>query len=216
MSGQLLIGAVDARLVARRLGDASLEVVADHGPRHATDCGKRIDMHADPVGEPLAPAPFRVGEVGGTERGNKDVRRSCVAGQRIDYRNRVAGKIHEQLLARHVRLAHGRRHAAAPRTVEIAEPAVAVAVRMLRAILLPQQHQRNATPLELLMQLGPIGRRALRLGLSRSCEQPALKLAIIEHPRQRPSEADDLGATHNLASRGLADPQRLADLSVAQ
>jgi hypothetical protein len=87
---------------------------------------------------------------------------------------------------------------------------------MLRAIFLPQQHQRNATPLELLMQLGPIGRRALRLGLSRSCEQPALKLAIIEHLRQRPSEADDLGATHNLASRGLADPKRLADLSVAQ
>ena len=56
------------------------------------------------------------------ECGDKDVRRSYIAGQRIDHRNRVAGKIHEQLLARHVRLAHRRRHAAAPLSVELAEP----------------------------------------------------------------------------------------------
>jgi hypothetical protein len=54
------------------------------------------------------------------------------------------------------------------------------------------------------------------LGLARGREQPALKLAVIEQLRQRPSEADHLGAAHNLASRGLADPNRLADLSVAQ
>jgi hypothetical protein len=54
------------------------------------------------------------------------------------------------------------------------------------------------------------------LGFARGREQPALKLAVIEHLRQRPSEADHLGAAHNLASRGLADPKRLADLSVAQ
>jgi putative ABC transport system substrate-binding protein len=45
----------------------------------------------------------------GAERGNKDVRLSCVAGQRIDHRNRVAGEIHEQLFARHVRLAQAPR-----------------------------------------------------------------------------------------------------------
>jgi hypothetical protein len=216
MGGELRIAAIDAGLVARRFGDASLEVVADHRLRHATDGAKRIDMHADPVGQSLAPAPFRVGEVGGAERSNKDVRRSCVAVQRIDHRNRVTGEIHEQLLARHVRLAHRRRHAAAPRAVEIAEPTIAVAVRMFRAILLPQQHQRHAAPLELLMQLGPSGSRALRFDLARGREQPALKLAVIEHLRQRPGEADHLGAAHNLASRRLADPKRLADLSVAQ
>src|SRR5262245_22002618 len=86
----------------------------------------------------------------------------------------------KQLLARGMRLAHRRRHAAAPLTVEITEPTIAVAVRMLRAILLPQQHQRHAAPLQLLMQLGPIGRRALRLRLARGREQPALKLAVIE------------------------------------
>ena len=43
---------------------------------------------------------------------------------------------------------------------------IAVAVRMFRAIFLPQQNQRHAAPLELLMQLGPIGSRTLRLRLA--------------------------------------------------
>src|SRR6516162_4537106 len=94
--------------------------------------------------------------------------------------------------------------------------AVAVAARMVRAILLPQQHKRHAASLELFVQFGPIGRRALRLDLARGREQPALKLAVIEYFRQRPGQPDHLGAAHNLTSRGLADPKRLADLPVAQ
>src|SRR5262245_61690538 len=78
--------------------------------------------------------------------------------------------------------------AAAPRVVEIAEPAVPVTIRMLRAILLPQQHQRHAAPLEFLMQFRPIGSRAIRLRLASGCEQPALKLTIIEQLWQRPGE----------------------------
>ena len=216
MGGEVRVGAIDAGLVARGPGDAGLQIVADHRLRHAVDGGEHIDMRADPVGQPFRPSRFRISEVGGAERGNKDVRRSCVAGQRIDHRNRVAGEIHEQLLARRVRLAHRRRHAAAPLTVEIAKPAVAIAVRLLRAILLPQQNQRHAAPLELLVQLCPIGGRAFRLGRAWGCEQPPLKLAIIEQLRQRPGKTDDLATAHNLARRGLADPKRLADLPVAQ
>jgi hypothetical protein len=95
MGGELLVGAIDTGLVARGLGDAGLEVVADRRLRHAADGGECIHMHADPVGQPFRPSRLRVGEVGGAERGNKDVRRSCIPGQRIDHRNRVTGKIHE-------------------------------------------------------------------------------------------------------------------------
>jgi hypothetical protein len=65
------------------------------------------------------------------------------------------------------------------------------------------------------MQLGPVGSRTLRLRLASGREQPALKLAVIEQLRQRPGETHHLGATDNLADRGLADRKRLADLSVA-
>ena len=57
MGGELSIGAIDAGLVARRLGDAGLEIVADYRFGHAADGAKRIDMHADPIGEPFAQRP---------------------------------------------------------------------------------------------------------------------------------------------------------------
>ncbi|MFY9991200.1 MAG: hypothetical protein WAL40_09200 [Rhodoplanes sp.] len=66
------------------------------------------------------------------------------------------------------------------------------------------------------MQRGPIGSRTLRLRLASGGEQPALKLAVIDQLRQRPSETDHIGPAHNLADRGLADRKRLADLPVAQ
>src|SRR4051794_9741146 len=55
-----------------------------------------------------------------------------------------------------MRLAHRRRDGLAPFAIEIAEAAVTVTVRLLRAVLLPQQHQRDAAPLHLLVHLAPI------------------------------------------------------------
>ena len=78
-----------------------------------------------------------------------------VTGQGIEHRHRVAGKIHEQLFARRVRLAHRRRHAPAPVAVEAAKPTVAKPIRLVGAVLQPEQHQRHATALELFMQARP-------------------------------------------------------------
>ena len=72
-----------------------------------------------------------------------------LSGHRIKHRNGVAGKIHEQLLTGRMRLAHGRRDPATPFAVEIAEPAIAIAVDLAAAILLPQQRQRHAAPAQL-------------------------------------------------------------------
>src|SRR5258708_1438272 len=59
----------------------------------------------------------------------------------IEHRHRVAGVIDEQPLPGRVRLAHRRRDDFAPFAIEFAEAAVTVAVHLLRAVLLPQQHQ---------------------------------------------------------------------------
>jgi hypothetical protein len=48
--GQILIAAVDARLITRRLGDAGLEVVGHDRLRHPTDRRQPVHMRADPVG----------------------------------------------------------------------------------------------------------------------------------------------------------------------
>ena len=84
--GEILIGAVDARLVARRLGDAGLEVVAHNRLRHAADRGERVHMRADPVGQRLGPARFGVGVVRRAERRDEDVRAMLLARRGIEHR----------------------------------------------------------------------------------------------------------------------------------
>ena len=122
--GQVLIGAIDAGFVTRRLGDARLQVVGHRSLRHAADGIERVDVRADPVGQRLGPARLGVGVVGGPERRHEDVGAMLSTRYRIEHRDRVAGPVHEQLVASHVRLAHGRRDALAPFTVELAEPRV--------------------------------------------------------------------------------------------
>jgi hypothetical protein len=55
-----------------------------------------------------------------------------------------------------VRLTHRRRDGFAPFAIEVAETTVTPAARLLRAVLLPQQHQRHGAPL--LVDLAPIDR----------------------------------------------------------
>src|SRR5262249_5005601 len=60
------------------------------------------------------------------------------------------GPVDEELLARAVLLAHDDVELAPPRAVQVAEAGVAVAVvGVCLAVLLPQERQRDATPLEL-------------------------------------------------------------------
>ena len=108
-------------------------------------------------------------------------------------------------------LAHGRRHAAAPFAVEVAELAVAVAVGMLAAIVLPQQRQGQAAAAQLGMDMGPVRQRLRPWRLiARRREQLALQRRIVELVRDRPSDADHRRAPDVLPDRRAADPQRLS------
>jgi hypothetical protein len=51
--GQVLIGSVDARLVARWLGHAGFQIVADYRFRYATERRERADVRSDPISEAL-------------------------------------------------------------------------------------------------------------------------------------------------------------------
>ena len=212
MGGEVLVGAVYARLVSAGGGDPGLEVVADDCLRHPTEERQRVDVSPDPVRQPLAEAGFGIGVVRGPQNRDEDLGLAHLPGDRIEHRHGVAGKVHEQLLAGGMGLAHGRRHAAAPFAVEVAEPAVAVAVGMLAAIILPQQRQGHAAAAQLGMDMGPIRQwlRPRRV-IARRREQLALQRRIVELVRHRPGDADDGRPADVLPDRRTADAQRLSD-----
>jgi hypothetical protein len=215
--GQLLIGAIDARLIARRPRDAGLEIVRHQRPRHPADRRKGMDMRRDPVCQRLAPARLRVGEVRSPKRSHEDMRPPLLTACRVGQRDGVARPVDEQLVAGHMRLPHRRRKAPAPRTVAFAEPAVGAALRMFDAILLPQQHQRHAATLELRMDVRPV--RLMTLSPFRRVprrKQPPLQLGIIDLVRQRPAQARYRRTAQVIADRCLADSRRLADKPPAQ
>ena len=98
-------------------------------------------------------------------------------GEPVEHRQGIAGEVHEQLLPGRMGLPHGRRDAVAPFDVEVAEPAVAVAVGMMAPVFLPQQRQRHAAAAQLGMDMPPFRQRLRsRRVVSRGREQLARKL----------------------------------------
>jgi transposase InsO family protein len=94
-------------------------------------------------------------------------------------------------------LAHRRRDARAPisieiaKTGEIAKPAVAISIRLSGAILLPQQQQRDAGATQFGAQPCPVRLRPWALVHSeRWAEQPSLQCNVAQPVRHRPGDAD--------------------------
>jgi DNA-binding NarL/FixJ family response regulator len=90
---------------------------------------------------------------------DEDLGGAHLPGEPVEHRHSIAGEVYEQLLAGRVGLPHGRRDPVAPFDVEVAEPAVAVAVGMMAAVFLPQQRQRYAAAAQLGMDMPPIRKR---------------------------------------------------------
>ena len=79
MGRHLGVGAIDLRLVEAGLDHGDLGVVRHQQLRHAADRLEGAGVGADPVGERLGPARLGIGEVGGAQDGDENLRlrRSC-------------------------------------------------------------------------------------------------------------------------------------------
>ena len=163
--------------------------------RHAADGREGARMRADPIAEPLRPGRLDVGEVRGAHHRDEDLRLAHLAGQPVDdHRHRVAGVIDEQLVAAHMGLAHRDRELAFPDAVQLAEARVAVAVRIARDVLVPQDRQRDVLALEFAMDARPVGLdlapvALLGPGLG---EQPCLEHGIGHLVGQWPAQSGRL------------------------
>ncbi len=107
MGRHLGVGPIDLRLVEAGLDDGDFGVVRHQQVGHPADCREGSGVGADPVAECLGPARLGIGEVRGAHDGDKNLRRSRLAGQPIDdHRHRIAGVIDKQLVAADVGLPH--------------------------------------------------------------------------------------------------------------
>ena len=184
--GELQIAAVQARLVAVRVGDRGLEIVADHELRRAAQESEQVHVRADPVGDLLARPRLREDVARRAHGGDEQLHRPHLAGRRVDDVDRVAGEVDEHLLAGGMALPHRRAQPALEGAVLLAEPTVAEPVRMSGAIFLPQERQGDALAPHLLVERRPFRSRtsARRIrGRSRR-EQKALQRRVVEPVRQ--------------------------------
>jgi hypothetical protein len=100
----------------------------------------------------------------------------------------LAGEIDKQLLAGAMHLPHRRFQRPRPPAVPLTKLAVGVPGRRLRAIFLPQEHQRHAGLLQLLMHRTPLGHDP-QAGRRRPRKDSRLERGVIEVVGQRPRQA---------------------------
>lgn len=155
-------GAVEPRLVAVGRHDHRARVVRHHHARHAAQEGEQVHLCADPVLQRLGRPGLGIGVARCAHRRDKQTGLAHLAGQRIDDLDPVAGEVDEHLVAAEMGLAHGRADPALPGLVVLAEPGVAVALRVGRAVLLPEQRARHALAAQLAVDGTPVRHRSLR------------------------------------------------------
>ena len=127
------------------------------------------------------------------------------------------GKIDEDLLAPHMALAHRRAHAPPPGLVVLAEPRIAKAKGMGRAIFFPKQGPRDPRPTKF-----PINRRPIRHGTlmirhrGDGWKQEQFKVVVGQCRRQRPTQAGLARPPEIRPDRALAERKRGRNLPFAQ
>jgi hypothetical protein len=210
------IGSVDLRLVQAGLDDGDLGVVGNDETWHAADGCKGARVGADPIAKRLRPGRLDVAEARGAHDRDEDLRLTHLASQPVDdHRHRVASVIDEQLVATHVGLAHRDRELAFPDSVQLAEAGVAVALRIARDVLVPQDRQCDVLAFELAMDSRPVRLdltpvTLLRAGIG---EQPRLECGVGHVLGHRPAQPGSLEAFDCRADRRRGHSNPTGDLT---
>jgi hypothetical protein len=199
--------------------DGGLQVIRDHDLGHAAEELEGPHMRTDPAPQVLPGGGLHEGIAAGAQHGDEHGGRARFTTLRVVNRNGGAGVIHEQLLAGAVFLPQHQVELLQPAPVEIAKTAIAIAVRIVLAALLPDQLQGQVfVRLQLLMNPGPVRLRVFppkrRHGALR--KQRPLHLGIIPVWRQRPPDSGRLRGGQVLMHGALRDRTTAGDLVLAQ
>ena len=134
----------------------------------------------------------------------------------IHDRDRVAGIVHEELLAGPVFLPQHQIQLAPPAMVQIAELTVLIALRIRLLVLIPEQHQGHMfVSAALLMDGGEVGEGTLLRGrFTRGRKQPVLNRPVIPPLREWPTQTGSLGPAHILCHGAAREGTATGDLPI--
>jgi hypothetical protein len=171
----------------------------------------------DPVGDLLGPRRLGVGVVGGTEDGDEQLDLDDLARGRVDEAWPLAGVVDEALLTGAMDLPHGQAATLQPAAVEVAEPGVAVAVRVPLQVFEVEQLQGDAGLAALGVDPGAVGRGTLPLAHHfRPAVEPALEHVVGQRLDLRPVEAGGPGAREHAGDRAQPEPEAAGHGPVAE
>ncbi len=178
---QLGVGRVQVGLVAIRLSDPGLQVVADDDFGNTAEVGERPAVGREERVRAATERGLGVEVVARTHHRDEQVGRphlACAGGHDL---HRVTGPVHEQALAVSMLLAHHQIEAALPCAVAFAVPAVAPAVRFLPSVFTPEQLKCHVSVVgELRAHPAPVRLSRVDRALLMIAVEPALKLDVGE------------------------------------
>jgi hypothetical protein len=178
MLRHFVIRAMEIRLVTARARDAGPRIIGHEQLRGALEEIEGAHMAIDPVRESLSECCSRKGVRAGAEHGDEDRSGRSFAVFAIVDRHGVACPVHERLLAGMVLLPQHHVLIPIPALVQLAEPAIAVAIPMSFTIFFPDQLQRHMLMrLKLRMDLAEVHSRPLR---RRRPHRPRWKQKFVE------------------------------------
>ena len=213
------IGAVNLRIVTAGLDHRDLRIIRNQQRRCAAEGLERVDVAAEPVRQGLAPARLRIGQARRAQHRHEQMRLTRLSLEAVDHhRHRVAGVIDKQLLAGGMVLAHRHRQIGRPAPVEIAEAAIAIAVRVTLDIFVPQDLKRHMLALQLTMDMGPV--RLDAATMARFCPvrpvKRSLQNRIGDLIAKRPGKPGCLRTTKRFAHRRRRSPDPVRNRLVAK
>jgi hypothetical protein len=214
---ELLVGALDARLVATGDGDAALELIADHDLGDTAEKREGALVAADPVVDLLRARGFGVGVVRRAQHGDEELDLGELAGGGLDDRRLLARVVDKQLLAGAMDLPHGEAPALEPPPVNLAVLRVAVPVRVVLEVLEVEQLQgdaRLATFAVDVRTVRPRPRGALGDRDEGAPVEPRLQRLLGERLDGGPVQPGLLGPVQDDGDSAEADAQALGHLAV--
>jgi hypothetical protein len=196
-------------------GKARFEIVRNEDLRNTAKEGKRPDIGLDPGRKILGESAPGKRVAAGAQGGDKQARLSALSGNRIRYRDPLAGIVDKEFFPGPMGLAKADVQLVAPLMVALAELAVLISVRVGLPVFQPQQAESDPLAGQFLADVlhrrhSPLPGRLFRRGRKQQSFQPT----VVQIGCKRPTQTGVPGASQIVPDRAAGNVATRCNLFV--